>query len=594
MLYLIFPILAVATNWFQQSATVTSVLEFRRLGAWVNIAILPIVIQFINNLAWFVYGLVNRDVFLMMGTFGMVFPLFGVLTALTLTHSQRSHPGLTKLRTEEKFLLSGLLYYLITGTILMEFGSVEIAVDTYGYSAMILSAAFNLSPFRQLPYIFRQWDSSPLCPPALLANIFGCLIWTVYGFTISDMPIIIPSAIGFTVNTFFYLLCLCIPNHSESNTEIQTRGRRLSITSTGDVVMESLSEITNSPSRYRNGNEIEIGIVAAAAAHHPHISLHSHETFIEVSDHDNDSHYIGDYDHSHNHHLHSHDDDYDYDQSHSIPSLLSEVKSDYQYRVLEAGSENGSIGSVHTRTQLIDKHDWYQSDLSEHSLPEINAEGVGYQILYTRLRTLTTATIDSVMSLTSLTNADSGYGHTSTSTDINMTPGITTRNKKEFDDETFDVESISHSRSQFQSDSLPLSHMEGTTGMNLLGAGGALNKEMEMMSMTPTSMIPIEKKPLLPLYVTKSDHDLNHGDSELGLVMVDTLNGTAAIPVSDKYVELEMPTDNDNLDLPPSLRQRAVSAAILPSPMTQEEVPENDTYGESEADETSTSLLKEG
>ena len=75
------------------------------MGAWVGIATEPIAVGYANVLGWFLYGVLARDLYLCLSCLGIVFSLYGILSALTLIGDIR------ETNVTEKIMLGGTLYW---------------------------------------------------------------------------------------------------------------------------------------------------------------------------------------------------------------------------------------------------------------------------------------------------------------------------------------------------------------------------------------------------------------------------------------------------------------------------------------------------
>jgi len=75
------------------------------MGAWVGIATEPMAVGYANVLGWFLYGVLLRDLYLCLSCLGIIFSLYGILSAFTLIGDIR------ETHATENIMLGGTLYW---------------------------------------------------------------------------------------------------------------------------------------------------------------------------------------------------------------------------------------------------------------------------------------------------------------------------------------------------------------------------------------------------------------------------------------------------------------------------------------------------
>jgi solute carrier family 50 (sugar transporter) len=191
------PALGVVLSTIQYSASILTVLECRKKQDLGSLNPIPIAVNFINSLAWIIYGCMLRNPYLIASvTGGSLSSLFSLSTAFYLLGK---HNHLQTMEAVERILFGGLLLWILVAFLL---GTVAAANETLsltivGFIACIVTICYYYSPLSTIRMVIRTRNSSSLHYPMLIMNFIGSSIWTLYGlFAIYDPFLFIPCGLG--------------------------------------------------------------------------------------------------------------------------------------------------------------------------------------------------------------------------------------------------------------------------------------------------------------------------------------------------------------------------------------------------------------
>jgi solute carrier family 50 (sugar transporter) len=230
-------------QWF---ASLPSVLEVRQKQDLGLLNPLPFGIQALNCLGWVLYSIVLEDYFIFFTNItGVCLATFYSLTGLKLLQ-RRSHPA--DLRTAEYLefiIIGGVFYYcllgLVTGIAINDKEQIRLII---GISSVCFLIIYYSAPATSLMQVIRTQNSTSLHGPFLLANLAGGLMWTIYGFTALDDPIVYGSNGFGVIFTSVQLLIKLIYLPTSENDSLYEKGKNKEVVcGENEVEINARSEI---------------------------------------------------------------------------------------------------------------------------------------------------------------------------------------------------------------------------------------------------------------------------------------------------------------------------------------------------------------
>jgi solute carrier family 50 (sugar transporter) len=191
------PALGVILSTIQYSASILTVLECRQKQDLGNLNPIPIAVNFINSIAWIVYGCMLKNPYLIASvTGGSLSSLFSLSTSFYLLGK---HQHFQTMESVERILFGGLLLWILIAFLLGTIAATDerMSLTIVGFIACVVTVCYYYSPLSTIRMVIRTKNSSSLHFPMLVMNFIGSSIWTVYGlYAIYDPFLFIPCGLG--------------------------------------------------------------------------------------------------------------------------------------------------------------------------------------------------------------------------------------------------------------------------------------------------------------------------------------------------------------------------------------------------------------
>ena len=191
------PALGVILSTIQYSSSILTLLECRQRQDLGTLNPIPITINFINAIAWIIYGCLLHNPYLIASvTCGALTSLYSLTTSFYLLGK---HQHYQTMKVIENLLLLGLILWIIIAFL---FGSSNVidhqmTITILGFIACLINICYYYSPLSTIRMVIRTKNSSSLHFPMLIMNFIGSSIWTIYGlYAIYDPFLFIPCGLG--------------------------------------------------------------------------------------------------------------------------------------------------------------------------------------------------------------------------------------------------------------------------------------------------------------------------------------------------------------------------------------------------------------
>lgn len=171
---------------------VAKIVEDGDLGTY---NVLPNMMCFVNTFSWVMYGLMVGNYYIFCPNLvGMNFTLFYALSVYHLAPSAKRDLIRNVLLVGQSFVLLGALASFVTLLPYDPEGVMREQVS--GWVAVIALLVFYTSPLSDLANVIKSKDASSISLTMAIANGINGLLWTSYGFAISNPFVWAPNFIG--------------------------------------------------------------------------------------------------------------------------------------------------------------------------------------------------------------------------------------------------------------------------------------------------------------------------------------------------------------------------------------------------------------
>ena len=214
----VIPALGVVTAMSIQIAPFQSVRNAQSTSSLDKINVLPFPFLCVNSLAWFFYGILVNDSFVIGPN------LLGF--NLALYYSLACYP-LAKHATQKLIqkILIGFCTYIMIGAFIsfkVLHDAVPQAKTVLGLVCVSILIIFYSSPLSDMYNVIKKRDSSSIDLLLALATFANGSLWTIYGIAIADPFIWAPNAIGFLFSVIqLVLLALFRKKNAAGATSIE-------------------------------------------------------------------------------------------------------------------------------------------------------------------------------------------------------------------------------------------------------------------------------------------------------------------------------------------------------------------------------------
>lgn len=195
------PAIGLAINTVMWYVPLKPVLEARRTKKMGDLNPLPYTITLANCVGWTIYGLLLNNEFVFWSNMtGIGFGLFYTVTCMGVLYSQSlpDEPINKILQYMEYLLYGGTMYWVILGFVACVAFKNDLSKqqEIFGTSSMICSVLYYAAPLTSLYKIIATKDASSLYAPLICVNATASSMWTIYGFAIGNVNIIVPNVLG--------------------------------------------------------------------------------------------------------------------------------------------------------------------------------------------------------------------------------------------------------------------------------------------------------------------------------------------------------------------------------------------------------------
>jgi uncharacterized protein with PQ loop repeat len=185
--------------------------EVWREQSWGPKSPIPVLGIILNCTAWATYGIfTNQPAVIFCNSWGWVVGIIGVCLFAKYAPNalERRRIGLYFVA-----LISGELALFAAYGISSAPGFQAQAI---GYTACICTLLMFLAPLVSAAQIIKNRDSSPLSFPVVLGSEISSILWTTYGFIMSDPVIIIPNFVSTCIVFVQFVLYCAYPRKAAS------------------------------------------------------------------------------------------------------------------------------------------------------------------------------------------------------------------------------------------------------------------------------------------------------------------------------------------------------------------------------------------
>lgn len=171
---------------------VASIVQSGDLGSY---NVLPNMMCFVNTFSWVMYGLMVGNYYIFCPNLvGMNFTIFYALSVYHLAPSNKRKMIRNVLLVGQSFVLLGALASFV---VLLPYDPEGVLREQVsGWVAVIALLVFYSSPLTDLANVIKSKDASSISLPMAVANGINGLLWTSYGFAISNPFVWAPNFVG--------------------------------------------------------------------------------------------------------------------------------------------------------------------------------------------------------------------------------------------------------------------------------------------------------------------------------------------------------------------------------------------------------------
>jgi solute carrier family 50 (sugar transporter) len=197
--------------YFAPAATVLLAIKNDNIG---DLDPIPLAVMSVVSIAWFAYGLAARDPYVVLsniaGCVGSMGYVFGILPLLQAKKSV--------LRTTQSVLLGGVTATLCLWTYLGLSGASPQKIQSFlGLFASGFFIIMAGSPLSNIAAVVATKDSSSILGALTIAQIINTILWSAYGFAVSNFFVLGPNCIGLVLGLAQLALKLLYPTKTVSS-----------------------------------------------------------------------------------------------------------------------------------------------------------------------------------------------------------------------------------------------------------------------------------------------------------------------------------------------------------------------------------------
>lgn len=220
------PALGVLLSTIQYSSSILTLLECRQRQDLGHLNPIPITINFINSIAWIIYGCMLQNPYLIASvTCGSLTSLYSLTTSFYLLGK---HQHYQTMKSMENLLLLSLILWIVIAFLFGTSAAVidhQMAITILGFIACLINICYYYSPLSTIRMVIRTKNSSSLHFPMLVMNFIGSSIWTIYGlYAIYDPFLFVPCGLGVFFTSI--LLFAKVYYHSSVSVPNLRRGKK--------------------------------------------------------------------------------------------------------------------------------------------------------------------------------------------------------------------------------------------------------------------------------------------------------------------------------------------------------------------------------
>ena len=212
------PLLGVIICNSMALAPVPALLEARKTKSLGDLSPIPFAMMCNSQLGWTLYGIMKRDYFIFFSSgIPLVICFIMSLTAIhILERGEYTSKEETLRMTIERILVGSTCFWLtmgfITGVPMGTSDMKDNAVIIIGSFSVVSSFVFYAAPLANMREIIGTKDSSMLYWPALVMNLFNCLLWFFYGLLgVYSVMIWFPNIVGGAITSVEIMMCVIYP-----------------------------------------------------------------------------------------------------------------------------------------------------------------------------------------------------------------------------------------------------------------------------------------------------------------------------------------------------------------------------------------------
>jgi uncharacterized protein with PQ loop repeat len=212
------PLLGVLICVGMALAPVPALLEARRNKSLGDLSPIPFAMMCNSQLGWTLYGVMKRDYYIFFSSsIPLLLSFILTLTAIHILERGDYTEKEERLRiTIERIMVGAAGLWLTIGFITgIPMGTPELketTVTIVGSFSIISSFVFYAAPMANMREIIRTKDSSVLYWPALLMNLFNCLLWFFYGLLgVYSVMVWFPNIVSAAITATELAMCVIYP-----------------------------------------------------------------------------------------------------------------------------------------------------------------------------------------------------------------------------------------------------------------------------------------------------------------------------------------------------------------------------------------------
>ncbi|XP_074836878.1 sugar transporter SWEET1 isoform X3 [Carettochelys insculpta] len=154
-----------------------------------NVQFLPFLTTDVNNLSWLTYGCLKQDwTLIIVNTIGAALQTLYILAYFSFSPEKR------RVLLQSLALLGMLILGYCYFSLLIPDANVRLA--RLGLFCSVFTISMYLSPLADLAKIIRSRSTRCLSFPLTVATFLTSTSWTLYGFQLSDLYIMVPNVPG--------------------------------------------------------------------------------------------------------------------------------------------------------------------------------------------------------------------------------------------------------------------------------------------------------------------------------------------------------------------------------------------------------------